>query len=126
VPDLLSPAGLEQSDKLPQTRLNLAAALVAGTIAFGAGQASAMPAFDHAVTKATQAVQPEQVRWGLRALAILLAAQLFLPSIGIRRPAALLASSSVLGLLSSVAPTSLGALSALAPLVGLRTTDAER
>lgn len=109
-----------------KTRLNLAAALVAGTIAFGAGQASAMPAFDHAVTKATQAAQPEQVRWGLRALAILLAAQLFLPSIGVRRPAALLASSSVLGLLSSVAPTSLGALSALAPLVGLRTTDAER
>ena len=68
MPDLLSPAGLEQPDKLPQTRLNLAAALVAGTIAFGAGQASAMPAFDHAVTKATQAAQPEQVRWGLRGL----------------------------------------------------------
>src|SRR3954451_15530059 len=46
-----------------KTRLNLAAALVAGTIAFGAGQASAMPAFHHAVTKATQAAQPEQVRW---------------------------------------------------------------
>src|SRR3954451_11600059 len=46
-----------------KTRLNLAAALVAGSVALGVGQASAMPAFDHAVIKTTQAAQPEQVRW---------------------------------------------------------------
>jgi hypothetical protein len=46
-----------------KTRLNLAAALVAGSVALGVGQASAMPALDHAVIKTAQAAQPEQVRW---------------------------------------------------------------
>ena len=44
-------------------RLNFAAALVAGGLALGAGQVSAMPAFDHALTTTPQAAQPEQVRW---------------------------------------------------------------
>src|SRR3954447_3555748 len=46
-----------------KARVNVAAALVAGGLALGAGQASATPAFDHALTTATQAAQAEQVRW---------------------------------------------------------------
>jgi hypothetical protein len=46
-----------------KTRLNFAAALLAGGLALGAGQACAMPAFDHALTTTPQAAQPEQVRW---------------------------------------------------------------
>jgi hypothetical protein len=46
-----------------KTRLNFAAALLAGGLALGAGQACAMPTFDHALTTTPQAAQPEQVRW---------------------------------------------------------------
>jgi hypothetical protein len=49
-----------------KARVNGAAALVAGGLALGAAQASATPAFDHALTKTTQAAQAEQVRWVCR------------------------------------------------------------
>jgi hypothetical protein len=43
-------------------RLTIAGALVAGTMALSAGQASAMPALDHGLAN-SQAAQTEQVRW---------------------------------------------------------------
>jgi hypothetical protein len=46
-----------------KARVNVAAALVAGGLALGVGQASATPAFDHALTTTSQAAQAEQVRW---------------------------------------------------------------
>ena len=50
---------METATKL---RMTIAGALFAGTMALGAGQASAMPAIDHGLA-ATQGVQAEQVRW---------------------------------------------------------------
>ena len=44
-------------------RLTVAGALLAGTMALGAEQASAMPALDHGLANASQATQTEQVRW---------------------------------------------------------------
>src|SRR3954454_9819479 len=46
-----------------KARVNFAAALVAAGVALGVTQASATPAFDHALTTTTQAAQAEQVRW---------------------------------------------------------------
>jgi hypothetical protein len=45
-----------------KVRLTIGGALLAGTMAFSAGQASAMPALDHGLANA-QSAQTEQVRW---------------------------------------------------------------
>jgi hypothetical protein len=57
-------------ERATKVRLTIAGALVAGTMAFSAGQASAMPALDHGLAN-TQGAQTEQVRmvcgpWGCR------------------------------------------------------------
>ena len=49
-------------ERATKVRLTIAGALLAGTMAFSAGQASAMPAVDHGLAT-TQGVQTEQVRW---------------------------------------------------------------
>jgi hypothetical protein len=46
-----------------KTRISLVGALVAGALALGIGQASAMPRLDHGLTTAVQAGQVEHVRW---------------------------------------------------------------
>jgi hypothetical protein len=57
-------------ERATKVRLTIAGALLAGTMAFSAGQASAMPALDHGLANA-QGAQTEQVRmvcgpWGCR------------------------------------------------------------
>ncbi|MBV8849832.1 MAG: hypothetical protein JOZ16_09655 [Methylobacteriaceae bacterium] len=49
-------------EKATKVRLTIAGALLAGTMALSAGQASAMPALDHGLANA-QGAQTEQVRW---------------------------------------------------------------
>ena len=49
-------------ERVTKIRLTIAGALLAGTMALSAGQASAMPALDHGLANA-QAAQTEQVRW---------------------------------------------------------------
>jgi len=49
-------------ERATKVRLTIAGALLAGTMAFSAGQASAMPALDHGLANA-QGAQTEQVRW---------------------------------------------------------------
>jgi hypothetical protein len=49
-------------ERATKIRLTIAGALVAGTMALSAGQASAMPALDHGLVN-SQAAQTEQVRW---------------------------------------------------------------
>lgn len=49
-------------ERATKVRLTIAGALLAGTMAFSAGQASAMPALDHGLAN-TQGAQTEQVRW---------------------------------------------------------------
>jgi hypothetical protein len=49
-------------ERATKIRLTIAGALLAGTMAFSAGQASAMPALDHGLANA-QGAQSEQVRW---------------------------------------------------------------
>jgi hypothetical protein len=49
-------------ERATKIRLTIAGALLAGTMAVSAGQASAMPALDHGLANA-QVAQTEQVRW---------------------------------------------------------------
>jgi hypothetical protein len=49
-------------ERVTKIRLTIAGALLAGTMALSAGQASAMPALDHGLAN-SQAAQTEQVRW---------------------------------------------------------------
>jgi hypothetical protein len=50
-------------ERATKIRLTIAGALLAGTMAYSAGQASAMPALDHGLATTAQGAQVEQVFW---------------------------------------------------------------